>query len=564
MASPHWLTNLSIRTKITAAFAVVLCSTVALGLFSVSRLGMVDSVASAMRTDTLPSTRVLGRMGQAVERLRLNEYVAINAADIDHRQTAIQVIGKQTAVVDTNFQSYLPLVDGTKEQALSAAISDAWTAYKASVHSFRLELEKSAFPGNAKLMDPSDPLMGALRAAIEAAIEYNIEIGNANADHGTAIAESAHWWIIGVLCGLALLCVAIGWGLVRGVSVPLTRMTLMMRKLAEKDLSVDVPGVGRGDEIGSMASAVQVFKDNMITADRLAAEQEAEREIKAQRSVRLDELVRVFETKVGQMVGLLASGSTELETTAKMMTSTASQTDHRAVTVAAAAEQASTGVQTVATAAEELSASISEISRQVTQSAKITSRAVADAQRTDVIVRALAECADKIGHVMGLIANIASQTNLLALNATIEAARAGDAGKGFAVVASEVKSLATQTARATEDIGVQINQIQASTKEAVAAISGISATIDEVSTIATTIAAAVEEQGAATSEIARNVQQTAQAAQDVTVNISGVSQASADTGAAANQVLTAAGDLSQQAEQLSSEVTGFLTDVRAA
>jgi methyl-accepting chemotaxis protein len=221
-------------------------------------------------------------------------------------------------------------------------------------------------------------------------------------------------------------------------------------------------------------------------------------------------------------------------------------------------------VQTVAAAAEELSASIGEISRQVHQSSKITGQAVTETQRTDTIVRALAEGADKIGKVMELIADIAGQTNLLALNATIEAARAGDAGKGFAVVASEVKSLATQTARATEEIGVQVSQIQAATKEAVGAIEGISTTIQEVSKIAASIAAAVEEQGAATAEIARNVQQTAQAAQDVTVNISGVSRASSETGAAAGQVLSAAGDLSNQAENLTAEVNTFLVDVRAA
>jgi methyl-accepting chemotaxis protein len=221
-------------------------------------------------------------------------------------------------------------------------------------------------------------------------------------------------------------------------------------------------------------------------------------------------------------------------------------------------------VQTVAAAAEQLTASISEISRQVAQSAQRSGQAVADAQRTDVIVRALAEAAEKIGHVVGLISNIAGQTNLLALNATIEAARAGDAGKGFAVVASEVKSLANQTAKATEEIGAQIGQIQAATQEAVLAIQGITGTIEEVSAIAVSIAAAVEEQGAATGEIARNVQQTAKSARDVTTNIAGVNRAATETGLAAGQVLDAAGDLSRQAEQLTREVGGFLAEVRAA
>ena len=221
-------------------------------------------------------------------------------------------------------------------------------------------------------------------------------------------------------------------------------------------------------------------------------------------------------------------------------------------------------MQAVAAAAEELSASIGEISRQVSQSSEITGQAVVDARRTDAIVRALAEGAERIGHVVGLIISIAGQTNLLALNATIEAARAGDAGKGFAVVASEVKSLAQQTAKATEEIGTQVGQIQSATKEAVEAIRVITGTIEEVSSIAVSIAAAVEEQGAATAEIARSVQQTAQSARDVTVNIGDVSQAATNTGTAADQVLDAATDLSRQAERLTSEVDGFITEVRAA
>jgi len=221
-------------------------------------------------------------------------------------------------------------------------------------------------------------------------------------------------------------------------------------------------------------------------------------------------------------------------------------------------------VQTVASAAEQLTASISEISRQVLQSSRITERAVADARRTDTVVRALSDGAQKIGDVVGLITSIAGQTNLLALNATIEAARAGDAGRGFAVVASEVKNLAQQTAKATDEIGAQIGQIQTATGEAVEAIRAITGVIEEVSTIATAIASAVEQQGAATAEIARNVQQTAVSAHEVTSNIAGVSQAANDTGAAAAQVLSAAEGLSRQAATLTDEVNEFAAGIRAA
>jgi methyl-accepting chemotaxis protein len=367
---------------------------------------------------------------------------------------------------------------------------------------------------------------------------------------------------------LAALGLAIGAALAfligRGIVRPLAGMTNAMTKLASGDKSIDVPSRESTDELGDMARAVAVFKDNMIKADQAAAAEEVERQAKERRAQVLEALVRSFEAKVGGLVSMLSSGATELQATAQSMSSTAAQTNQQATTVAAAAEEASVGVQTVAAAAEELTSSIGEISRQVAHSSQITGRAVADAQRTNQIVRALAEGAEKIGHVVGLITNIAGQTNLLALNATIEAARAGDAGKGFAVVASEVKSLANQTAKATEEIGTQIAQIQSATKEAVDAIHLITGTIQEVSAISISIAAAVEEQGAATAEIARNVQQTAQAARDVTVNIGGVSKAANDTGAAASQVLGAAGGLSQQSEQLTAEVNSFVAGVRAA
>jgi len=271
-----------------------------------------------------------------------------------------------------------------------------------------------------------------------------------------------------------------------------------------------------------------------------------------------------FEAKIGQMAGHIAAGSSLMVTTARTVTEAAAQTSGQAATVVSAIAEADAGLQTAAAAADELTASIREISRQVAQSSTITGQAVDDARRTDRIVQALAEGADSIGRVIGLIANIAGQTNLLALNATIEAARAGDAGKGFAVVASEVKSLANQTGKATEEISAQVNEIQTATKEAVEAIRGITRTIEEVSSIATSIASAVEEQGAATAEIARNVQQTAHVTREVMSNMNNVTHCAQDTGAAAGKVLTAASGLSQEAENLSREVNSFASDVRAA
>ncbi len=364
---------------------------------------------------------------------------------------------------------------------------------------------------------------------------------------------------------LMVLMGLLSWLIARDVLGALERQKNRMQRIAAGSLDEAVEETGRGDEIGRMAETLEVLRRTAMTARALEAEQAAgkERTEKEKRDA-LIALADRFDASVGQLVGLMASGSNQLETTAKSMSATAEGTNERAAVVGSAATQASTRVQTVASAAEELSSSIDEISRQVAQSAAITSRAVESARRTDTIVRALSDGAQQIEHVAELISGIAEQTNLLALNATIEAARAGEAGRGFAVVASEVKSLAGQTAQATKEIGTRIAQIQGATKEAVEAIDGITATIEEVSAIATSIGSAIEEQGAATAEIARSVSQTAEATKEVTANIGGVSSAANETGNAAGLVLSAASDLSKQAQQLSGEVATFLSGVRAA
>jgi methyl-accepting chemotaxis protein len=350
------------------------------------------------------------------------------------------------------------------------------------------------------------------------------------------------------------------------IARPLAALTRAMRELADGNFAVVLPGLGRKDEIGDVAQAVETFK---VKAEQKARD-EAEAKIKQdqiaaqQRKADMIKLADQFEGAAGEIIETVSSASTELEASAGTLTATAERAREVTTMVAAASEEASTNVQSVASATEELSSSVNEISRQVQESARMANEAVDQARKTNDRVSELSKAAARIGDVVELINTIAGQTNLLALNATIEAARAGEAGRGFAVVASEVKALAEQTAKATGEIGQQISGIQAATQESVGAIKEISGTIEKLSEISSTIAAAVEEQGAATQEISRNVQQAAQGTQKVSSNITDVQRGASETGSASSQVLSAAQSLSSDSNRLKLEVGKFLASVRAA
>ncbi|WP_315704852.1 MULTISPECIES: methyl-accepting chemotaxis protein [unclassified Bradyrhizobium] len=373
-------------------------------------------------------------------------------------------------------------------------------------------------------------------------------------------------WLLGLsTLGIAVIAGGIAWMIGRSISGPLNQLSSRMRELADGRLDAEIPGVGRGDEVGAMAATVQIFKDNALRMRELERGEVASQErAAAERRTAMENLAAEFERSVNGIVRSVAAAAQGMQSTAQSMTATASDATARASTVSTATQGATDNVGTVAAAAEELSSSVAEISRQVTRSSEIASKAVSDAERTNATVQVLSTGAEKIGEVIGLINSIAAQTNLLALNATIEAARAGEAGKGFAVVASEVKALANQTAKATEEISAQVAAMQTSTGDAVAAISGIGQTIAQMSEITSSISISIAQQGDATREIARNIQSVAAGSNEISAHIGGVTQAAVATGTAASEVLANARELENQSGLLRQAVDGFLAKVRAA
>jgi methyl-accepting chemotaxis protein len=557
--------NLSIRAKVLLAFGIVLITAIGLGGFSIDRLSTVNGSAAEVRDNWLPATGWLGTISKAVEQYRAREG-ALLLAPPGEKERQEQLVKESLQLFEQTWRLYEPTVTTSDEKAMVAAFKKPWTSYvEGGKQLMELARKNQIEAATALYIGKLREDFNEARKALEKDLAWNVEQGKAEADRGAAVYQSSRMWILAVIALAAALCIAMGYLIVAGVSRPITAMTGAMRRLAGGDMAAPIPGTDRKDEIGNMAGAVLVFKNNAIETEKLRAEQaEAEKLAVERRKRDMHQLADSFEGAIGQIIETVSSASTELEASATTLTATAERTQQRTTAVAAASEEASTNVQSVASATEELSSSVNEISRQVQDSARMANAAVDQARKTNDRVSELSKAAARIGDVVELINTIAGQTNLLALNATIEAARAGDAGRGFAVVASEVKALAEQTAKATGEIGQQIAGIQAATQDSVGAIKEISGTIEKLSEIASTIAAAVEEQGAATQEISRNVQQAAQGTHDVSANITDVQRGASETGSASSQVLSAAQSLSQDSNRLKLEVGRFLTTVRAA
>ncbi|MEQ8586970.1 MAG: HAMP domain-containing methyl-accepting chemotaxis protein [Thalassobaculaceae bacterium] len=451
------------------------------------------------------------------------------------------------------------LAEKPLDSAVKADITAALDVYNRDFGAFAdatLERENQ-IEALSEAFAAAEPAMEELRARIEADYDAaTAEFDRINAD--------AYVITLVLIALIALVCVVLGVVVGRSVSRPVTRLTERMRELAEGDKTVEIPNTGGADEIGAMARAVLVFKENMIRNDELAAEQEEQRAERERRAKKVDEITRTFDEQVRDMLRAVGTASQQLDAAARSMLDISTRTTDQASLVATASTEASTNVQTVATATEELGASIQEIGSRVSDSSRMAAEAEDQARTSSEAVVSLEATAGEIGQIVTLIQDISEQTNLLALNATIEAARAGDAGKGFAVVASEVKSLATQTGKATEQIANQISRIQEESTRSASAIRRIAETVSALRESASGIAAAVEEQSSATQEISRSVQEAAIGTESVTENIGHVDNGARETGASAQQVQATSTEVGRQSDALSRMVADFLDQVRAA
>jgi methyl-accepting chemotaxis protein len=552
------------------AIPALILAVVASGLVLIARLNISTLEDNTRQIVDVQASRAINalRLETAIDEAIIREKNIIIETDsavlIEHHEQF--KTAKQNALTAVNL--LISLADTDVRRTTNAGIKANLLAFfdvaeRSITLGLKNQTEAAAKVSNGEVRPARMKIVGAVTKRVEA----NIQDLEAAKSKAAETANTARRVLTqSAAGGLIIAFGLLGAIIIFGITRPLARLVSVLQRMAQGEIDSKIDEAGRGDEIGAVGKAVDGIK---AMVSRKAAEQAEMKRIADEAAARerkstMVELANGFEAAVGGIVGMVSSSATELQATAQQMSSAAAETAAQSTTVAAAAEEAASNVGTVAAAAEELGTSVQEIGRQVHGSAGLAQAAVTEADQTATLVQALRTTSARIGDMVGLISNIASQTNLLALNATIEAARAGEAGRGFAVVAAEVKELASQTAKATEEIAGQIGEIQGVTDQAVSAIGAITGRIREINVVAASIAAAVEQQAAATQEIVRNVAQASSGTTEVTSNIVGVARASEDTGAAAAQVLSASGELSRQSEHLNAEVARFLSTVRAA
>lgn len=564
----QFLNNLSVAKKFFLAPIITILFMVATNLTAVSRLNTMEENLAYIHDISLQKRILAQKMIDHIRSIQLQNnaminfkaFMDVNLEEMDERKNAL-------------FSEQAALEKGLKTLKDGFSLSDEEAKLLKQARGFHKEyVEAYSAVQDMLEIDPATAFvyMPPVRLAYD---QYISTITKLNDLQGTLIkkaydnsienAEAAKKETYSLLALALLVASIVTWILGALLSRPMGRLTKIMKRLADNDLSVKVLYRGRKDEIGAMAETVQVFKDNAEGMRRLEqAQKEQEKHAQDEKKRSMRALADDFEQSIKSVVNMVRQSSEEVHRSAENLTTLSQQVANQTNEVSQVTAQSSENVASVATAAEELSSSIQEISGQVAKSTQIASEAVIQAQKANDMVQGLSEATTKIGDVIEMITDIANQTNLLALNATIEAARAGEAGKGFAVVASEVKSLASQTAKATEEIAEQITNVQDATKTAVDTIQAVTKTIDEISEISSTISAAVEEQGASTQGITQNIQETARGTQEVSANVGQVNQAMADAEGAADQVLEISNTLVEEAGNLDRDVQSFIEKIR--
>jgi methyl-accepting chemotaxis protein len=557
--------NMRIAYKILMSLSLIISMIGILGAFTFNRVGAMDQIAEEIRTNWMVSIGILGELQGDTSSYRITQARWLMTEDVTERDNAAKRGELFEQRVQNDFEKYRPTIASADERRQFDVLVEEWRSYLA-LSQKSLEQAKSGDRSSA-ITAFNTTLQVQFRKAtseLEALVKLNSE-GAADAGARSKSAFEMTKLVIGLVLAVSvILAIAAGSFLHGSITVAVRRMTGVMQKLATGDYAITIPDTDRTDEIGQMATSVLVFKDGLVTSQRLAQEKQALDAAEAQKRIQMEQLTKEFVDQIDGIVNIVAAAATELRGNSSSLSSTAEESARQTTSAAAAADQASSNVQTVAAATEELNVSIAEISRQVSQAAGVADQAVSEAQATSLTMAKLSSSAEEIGAVVALINSIAAQTNLLALNATIEAARAGDAGKGFAVVAAEVKNLASQTAKATGDIHAYISSIQEETVRAVAAIDRIGNTIKSINGTTIQVAAAVEQQDAATREIARNVQEAAVGTHEVSQAFGSVTRAANDTGEGAGMVRMSADELAKQAETLRGHVDQFVATVKAA